>query len=120
MNSQLVNSFQHLVNDFLFNYAFFRASLLPYLQVAIIGMERGMLIQDLEVAIICEESSMNVNGDFVILNVYPMMKGEKKVKKPSAITRKSREECQFCRKPNHKKEKCFWNPNNLENKLKGK
>jgi len=84
-------------------------------------MERRMLIQHLEVTIICEESSMNVNDNLVILNVYPMMKGEKKkVKKPLATIRKSREECQFCRKSNHQKEKCFWNPNNLENKLKEK
>jgi hypothetical protein len=84
-------------------------------------MERRMLSQHLEVIIICEESSMNVNNNFVILNVYPMMKGEKKkVKKPSTTTRKSREECQFCRKSNHQKEKCFWNPNNLKNKLKEK
>jgi hypothetical protein len=57
-------------------------------------MERRMLIQHLEVTIICEESSMNVNDNLVILNVYPMMKGEKKkVKKPLATIRKSREEC---------------------------
>jgi hypothetical protein len=111
-----------MANNCLLNYAFFRASLLPYLQVAIFGMERGMLIQHLEVTIICEESSMNANGNWVILDVYPMMKGEKKkVKKPSTTTRKLGEkECQFCKKTNHQKEKCFWNPNNLENKLKEK
>ncbi len=60
--------------------------------MAIVGMERGLLIQHLEITIICEESSMNANGNWVILDVYPMMKGEKKkVNKPSAITSKSRE-----------------------------
>jgi hypothetical protein len=41
-------------------------------------MERGNLIQHLEGTIICEESSTNVNNNRVILDVYPMMRGEKK------------------------------------------
>jgi hypothetical protein len=51
-----------------------------------------------------------------------MMKGEKKkVKKPTGTTSKLGEkECQFSKKTNHQKKKCFWNPNNLENKLKEK
>jgi hypothetical protein len=43
---------------------------------------------------IYEESSTNVDGNQDILNVYPMMKREKKkVEKPIANTSKSREEC---------------------------
>jgi hypothetical protein len=41
-------------------------------------MERGTLIQRLEATIICEENSTNVDGIRVILNIDPMMKGEKK------------------------------------------
>jgi hypothetical protein len=75
----------------------------------------------LEVAIICEESSTNVDNNKVILDVYPMMKGEKKkVEKLVANPNKSREECQYCKKSNQQKKKLFWNPNNLENKLKEK
>jgi hypothetical protein len=49
------------------------------------------------------------------------MKGEKKkVEKLVANPNKSREECQYCKKSNQQKEKLFWNPNNLENKLKEK
>jgi len=46
--------------------------------VAFVNMERGNLIQHLEGTIICEESSTNVNNNRVILDVYPMMRGEKK------------------------------------------
>jgi hypothetical protein len=89
--------------------------------VAIVGMEKGPLIQHLEVAIVCEESSTNANNNRVILDVYPIMKGEKKkVEKPMANVSKSREECQYCKKFNHPEKKFFWNPNNLENKLKEK
>jgi hypothetical protein len=46
-------------------------------------MEKGTLIQHLEAIIICEESSTNVNNNKVILDIYPMIKGEKKkVKNP--------------------------------------
>ncbi len=49
-----------------------------------------------------------------------MMKGEnKKVEKNSANKARDKE-CQYCKKSNHPKEKCFWNPNNSENKLKEK
>jgi hypothetical protein len=41
-------------------------------------MEKATLIQHLEGTIICEENSTNVNNNRVILNVYPMMNGEKK------------------------------------------
>jgi hypothetical protein len=46
--------------------------------VAIIGMERGTLIQHLEATIICEEKSTYVDGNKVVLDIYPTMKGEKK------------------------------------------
>jgi hypothetical protein len=49
----------------------------------------------LEVIIICEENYIDVDGSKVILNIYSMMKGGNKVKKPLANTRKSGEkECQ--------------------------
>jgi hypothetical protein len=49
------------------------------------------------------------------------MKGEKKkVEKPLANASKLGEECQYCKKSNHQENKCFWNPNNLNNKLKEK
>jgi hypothetical protein len=55
-------------------------------------MEKGTLIQHLEVIVICEESSTNVDGNMVILDVYLMMKGEnKKVKKFPANVSKSKE-----------------------------
>jgi hypothetical protein len=63
--------------------------------VATIGMEKATLIQHFEVIIIWEESSTNADGNRVILDIYPMMKGEKKkVEKPLVIANKSREkEC---------------------------
>jgi hemerythrin superfamily protein len=43
---------------------------------------------------IYEESSMNDDSNKVILNVYPMMKGDKKkVEKLATNANKSREEC---------------------------
>jgi hypothetical protein len=47
------------------------------------------------VIVIYEEISTNVNGNWVILDIYPMMKGEKKkVNKPTTNASKSREkEC---------------------------
>jgi hypothetical protein len=54
-------------------------------------MENGTLTQHLEATIICEESSTNVNVNKVILDVYPMMKDEKKkVEKPSTNANKAR------------------------------
>jgi hypothetical protein len=56
----------------------------------------------LEGVVICEKSFTNVDGNRVILDVYPIMKGEKKkVEKPLANASKSREECQYCKKINH-------------------
>jgi hypothetical protein len=84
-------------------------------------MEWGTLIQHVEATIICEENSTNVDGNKVILDVYSMMKGEKKkVEKPLANASKLGEECQYCKKSNHQEKKCFWNPNNPNNKLKEK
>jgi hypothetical protein len=48
-------------------------------------MERGTLTQHLEVIIICGESSTNANGNGVILDIYPMMKGEKKKVSPFMV-----------------------------------
>jgi hypothetical protein len=66
-------------------------------------MERGTFIQHVEAKVIYEESSIYVDGNRVILDVYIMMKGEKKkVKKPLANANKLGEkECQYCRKSNH-------------------
>jgi hypothetical protein len=58
--------------------AFFKARILPYLWVVIVGMERGTLIQHLEAVVIYEESSIDADGNRVILDIYPIMKGEKK------------------------------------------
>jgi hypothetical protein len=51
-----------------------------------------------------------------------MMKREKKkFDKPTTNASKLREnECQYYKISNHQEEKCFWNPNKLENKLKEK
>ncbi len=102
--------------------AFFRARLLPYLWVAIVDMEKGTFIQHLELTIICEESFTNVDGNRVILDVYPMMKGKrKKVEKlPTNANKSGEKECQYSKKYNHQEEKYFWNPNNPKNKLKEK
>ncbi len=66
-------------------------------------MERGTLIQHLEATIIYEENSTDADGNMVILDVYPMMKGEKKkVEKPLANANKLGEkECQYWKKFNH-------------------
>jgi hypothetical protein len=46
----------------------------------------------LESTIIYEKSFIDIDGNRVILNVYPMMKGGKnKVEKPTTNTSKSRE-----------------------------
>jgi hypothetical protein len=67
---------------------------------------------------IYEENSTNIDGNWAIININPMMKEEKKVEKPITNVKKLGEkECQYCKKSNHKK-KCFWNPNNWKNKLK--
>ncbi len=60
-------------------------------------MERGTLIQHLEATIIYEENSTDADGNMVILDVYPMMKGEKKkVEKPLTNASKLGEkECQL-------------------------
>jgi hypothetical protein len=57
----------------------------------------------LEGVIIYGESFTNVDGNRVILDVYPIMRGEKKkVEKPLANASKSKEkECQYCKKSNH-------------------
>jgi hypothetical protein len=73
---------------------FLKAILLSYLWVAIVDMERGTLIQYFEVAIIHEESFIDVDNKKVILDVYSMMKGEKKkVEKPPTNVSKLRKEC---------------------------
>jgi hypothetical protein len=62
----------------------------------------------LEAIVICEDSSTDVDGNMVILYIYSMMKGEKKVEKPLANTIKSgKKQCQYYKKSNHKKYKCF-------------
>jgi hypothetical protein len=66
-----------LVNDPLIN-PFFGVGLMTYLQVVISSMEKGALIQNLEAIIIYQESSTNADGTRVILDVYPMMKGERR------------------------------------------
>lgn len=70
---------------------------------AIAIMERGTFIQHVEAKVICEENSIYADGNRVILDVYLMMKGEKKkVKKPSANANKLGEkEFQYCKKSNH-------------------
>jgi len=63
--------------------AFLKVGLLPYLWVVTTSMERGTLIQHLEVVVIYEENFIDANGNKVILKIYPIMKGEKKkVEKP--------------------------------------
>jgi Mg2+ and Co2+ transporter CorA len=77
----LVNSFQRQANDHLLNF-FFKAGLLPYLQVATTSMERGMLILHFEATIICEERSLML----MVIGSYWMYipndeRGKKKVTK---------------------------------------
>ncbi len=71
------------------------ASLLPYLWVGTATMEKKTLIQHLEATVICEESSTYANDNKVILDTYPMMKGEKKkVEKPPTIAKNlGKKEC---------------------------
>jgi hypothetical protein len=51
---------------------------MPYLWVVTAGMERRTLIQDFKAVVIYEENFTNANGNMVILNICPIMKGEKK------------------------------------------
>jgi hypothetical protein len=82
--------------------------------MATIGKEKGILLQHLEATVIYEENPTNADHNMVILDIYPIMKGDnKKVEENSANANKVRDkECQYCKKSNHQKEKCFWNPNN--------
>jgi len=97
----LASSFQHSTDNRLLN-AFLKVGLLPYLWVVTTSMERGTLIQHLEVVVIYEENFIDANGNKVILKIYPIMKGEKKkVEKPLTNASKWREECQYCKKFNH-------------------
>jgi hypothetical protein len=47
-----------------------------YLHVMIVGEEWDMLIQHLELMVVCEKSSTYVNDNKVILNMHPLMKGD--------------------------------------------
>lgn len=85
-------------------------------------MERETLIQHVEGIIICEENSIDIDGNRVILNVYPMMTtGEKKkVEKLPTNASKLGEECKYSKKFNHQGKKYFWNPYNPKKKQKKK
>ncbi len=73
------------------------------------------------ISIVCEESSIDVDNDWVVVNVYPMMKGKKKktCKQPMGGSKQGGK-CKYCKKSNHPKDMCFWNLNNIDNKLKEK
>jgi hypothetical protein len=87
--------------------------------MAIIGIEKGILLQHLEATIIYEENPINANNNMVILDIYPIMKGDnKKVEENSANANKTKDkQCQYCKKSKHQKEKCLWNLNNSEKKI---
>jgi hypothetical protein len=82
----------------------FRASLLPYLKLAITSMKRNILIEHKEVVIICEESgpiSMNYN---VLLTTT---KANVRIKPiVLAVTTKSALTCTNCGKIGHLVETC--------------
>jgi len=101
---------------------FFIAIFFPYLHVVIVGMEWDMLIQRLELMVVCEKKSTYVDDNKVILDMHQLMKGDfvKMKKPPIMISKMMKNECQYCQRSNHSKEKCFWNPNNLDKKLKEK
>jgi hypothetical protein len=67
--------------------------------------------------VICEKNSTNAYGNQVLLDVYPMMKGDKKkIEKQFAWGSKQGEkEIHYYIKSSHLKDKCFWNLNNLGN-----
>jgi hypothetical protein len=72
--------------------------------------------------VVCEKKSTYVDDNKVILDMHQLMKGDffKMEKPPIMISKMMENECQYCQRSNHSKEKCFWNPNNLDNKLKEK
>jgi hypothetical protein len=53
---------------------FFIANFFPYLHVVIFGMEWNMLIQCLELMVVCEKKSTYVDDNKVILDMHPLMK----------------------------------------------
>jgi hypothetical protein len=53
---------------------FFIAIFFPYLHVVIVGMEWDMLIQRLELMVVCEKKSTYVDDNKVILDMHPLMK----------------------------------------------
>jgi hypothetical protein len=67
--------------------------------------------------VICEKNSTNAYGNLDLLDVHPMMKGDKKkTEKQSAWGSKQGEkEIHYYIKSSHSKDKFFWNFNNLGN-----
>ncbi len=60
----------------------------------IVGKEWDMLIQHLELMVVCEKSSTYVDDNKVILNMHPLMKGKfKKEKPPTMIGKMMENEC---------------------------
>jgi len=55
---------------------FFIAIFFPYLHVVIVGMEWNMLIQHLELMVMCEKKSTYVDDNKVILDMHPLMIGD--------------------------------------------
>jgi len=67
--------------------------------------------------VIHEKNSTNAYGNQVLLDVYLMMKGDKKkIEKQFAQGSKQGEKyIHYYIKFSHSKDKCFWNLNNLSN-----
>jgi hypothetical protein len=67
--------------------------------------------------VFCEKNSTNAYGNQVLLDVYPIIKGDKKkIEKQFAHGSKQGEkDIHYYIKFSHSKAKCFWNLNNLSN-----
>jgi hypothetical protein len=70
----LDNALQHSIDHVL--TTFFKVGLFFYFCLGIVKRNQDILIQHLEVTIICEKK--DANGNYVMLNVYPTMKVDKK------------------------------------------
>jgi hypothetical protein len=80
-------------------------------------MEKATLIQHFEVIIIWEESSTNADGNRVILDIYPMMKGEKKKVNPWSLpTNQGKRNANIGKNLIAKKKSVFGTKNKLKEK----
>jgi hypothetical protein len=92
---------------------FFRVGLVPYLQIAIIGMKRNTLFKHKKSMVTCEEMMVDAK------EYQKLLKPSKKLEK-TLDNIQIEKMCDFCHNPGHLKKHCHWNPKNPNNRLKDK